>query len=128
MAQPPCDKEINVNGLCKWNQSSWIRGRYHDSTGRRGRVYCTEGIRTKKRIEEEKHKKFALAKKTSLKELHFMRCPKCGMELIQIEYKGIKIDECSECRGIWLDAGELSTVSKLEKGVLDKLFSVFQSS
>ena len=57
-----------------------------------------------------------------------MRCPKCGMELIEIEYKLIKIDECSVCRGVWLDLGELSAISKLERGVLDRLFSVFQDS
>ena len=47
------------------------------------------------------------------------------MELIEIDYKGTRIDECSECRGIWLDAGELAVVSKLEKTALDKFFSVF---
>ncbi|HZV47796.1 MAG TPA: zf-TFIIB domain-containing protein, partial [Thermodesulfovibrionales bacterium] len=78
----------------------------------------------KKKIEEEKHKKLNAEEKKSLKGLHYMRCPKCGMELIEIDYKGIKIDECSECEGIWLDAGELETVSKLEKTGLDKLFSV----
>jgi hypothetical protein len=80
----------------------------------------------KKKIEEEKHKKLAEVEKKKLKELHYMRCPKCGMELIEIEYKGIKVDRCSECEGIWLDAGELETVSKLEKSGLDKLFSVFK--
>jgi uncharacterized protein len=82
----------------------------------------------KKQINEQKHKNLALAERTSLKELHFIRCPKCGMELIEIEYRGLKIDECSECRGIWLDPGKLSAVSQPEKGVLDRLFSVFQSS
>jgi hypothetical protein len=80
----------------------------------------------KKKIEEEKHQKLAEEEKSRLKELHYMRCPKCGMELIEINYKGIKIDECSECEGIWLDAGELETVSRLEKSGLDKLFSVFK--
>jgi ssDNA-binding Zn-finger/Zn-ribbon topoisomerase 1 len=80
----------------------------------------------KKKIEEEKHKKLGDEEKRKLKDLHYMRCPKCGMELIEIDYKGIKIDECSECEGIWLDAGELETVSKLEKSGLDKLFSVFK--
>jgi Zn-finger nucleic acid-binding protein len=28
-------------------------------------------------------------------------------------------------RGFWLDAGELGQIIKLEKGALDKLFSVF---
>ena len=55
-----------------------------------------------------------------------MRCPKCGMELIEIDYRHIKIDKCSECEGIWLDAGELEAVSRLEKTGLDKLFSIFK--
>lgn len=79
-----------------------------------------------KKIEEEKHKKLKAEEKNKLKELHYMRCPKCGMEMIEIDYKGIKIDECSECEGIWLDAGELKAVSKLEKGSMDKLFSIFK--
>jgi Zn-finger nucleic acid-binding protein len=55
-----------------------------------------------------------------------MKCPKCGMGLIEIDYKDIKVDKCSGCEGVWLDAGELETVSQLEKTGLDKLFSVFK--
>jgi hypothetical protein len=88
--------------------------------------FARKEFERKKKIEEEKYKKLGEEEKKRLKELHYMRCPKCGMELIEIDYKGIKIDECSECEGIWLDAGELETVSKLEKTGLDKLFSVFK--
>jgi len=80
----------------------------------------------RKRLEEEKHKKFIEEDKKRLKELHYMKCPKCGMELIEIDYKGIKVDKCSECEGVWLDAGELEAVSRLERTGLDKLFSVFK--
>ncbi|MDI6754668.1 MAG: zf-TFIIB domain-containing protein, partial [Thermodesulfobacteriota bacterium] len=80
----------------------------------------------RKNIEEEKHKSITEEEKKRLKELHFMRCPKCGMELIEIDYKNIKADKCSECQGVWLDAGELESVSHLEKSVLDKFFSVFK--
>lgn len=80
----------------------------------------------RKKIEEEKQKKLAEEEKKRLKELHYMRCPKCGMQLIEIDYKNVKVDKCSECEGIWLDAGELETIAKLEKSVLDKLFSVFK--
>jgi hypothetical protein len=79
-----------------------------------------------KKLEEEKHRKLKEEDKKRLKELHYMRCPKCGMELIEIDYKGIKVDKCSECEGIWLDAGELEAISKFEKTGLDKLFSVFK--
>lgn len=80
----------------------------------------------KKKIEEEKHRMMAEEERKRLKELHFMHCPKCGMELIEIDYKSIKVDKCSECEGVWLDAGELEAVSKLEKSALDKLFTVFK--
>ena len=48
------------------------------------------------------------------------------MELIEINYKNIAVDKCSSCEGIWLDAGELETISGLEKGILDKWFGVFK--
>lgn len=80
----------------------------------------------KKKLEQEKHLKLAAEEKKRLKELHFMRCPKCGMDLIEIDHKGIKVDKCSECDGVWLDAGELESASRLEKGSLDRLFSVFK--
>jgi predicted Zn-ribbon and HTH transcriptional regulator len=80
--------------------------------------------RRKKAMEEE-HRKVTAENRRKLKELHHMRCPKCGMELIEVNYKGIKTDECSECKGIWLDAGELETVSKLEKTGMEKFFSIF---
>jgi hypothetical protein len=80
----------------------------------------------RKKVEEEKQKKLAEVEKKKLRELHYMKCPKCGMELIEIDYKGTKVDKCSECEGIWLDAGELEAISKIEKKVLDKWFNVFK--
>ena len=78
-----------------------------------------------KEIEHQKQQQFAVEEKKRLQELHYMSCPKCGMKLVEIDYKGIKIDRCSECEGVWLDAGELETVSKMEKTVMDKFFGVF---
>ncbi|HZW35858.1 MAG TPA: zf-TFIIB domain-containing protein [Candidatus Deferrimicrobiaceae bacterium] len=72
----------------------------------------------KKKIEEETQKKLANAEKKRLKELHFMCCPKCGMQLIEIDYKTLKIDRCTACDGVWLDAGELEAATQLEKSVL----------
>ena len=79
-----------------------------------------------KAAKEEIQKRLAEEERRKLKELHFMKCPKCGMELIEIDFKGVKVDKCSACEGIWLDAGELDAVAGLEKGGLDKLFSVFK--
>jgi len=80
----------------------------------------------RRKAEEEKQRKLAEEEKKKLKELHYMKCPKCGMNLIEIDYKGIKVDKCSDCEGVWLDVGELEAVSKLEKTRFDKLFNVFK--
>ena len=77
------------------------------------------------KLEEEKQNLYAIEEKKRLKELHYMQCPKCGMKLIEIDYKGVKVDECSECSGVWLDAGELESIAHMEKSVLNKFFSVF---
>ena len=42
---------------------------------------------------------------------HFMKCPKCGGDLQEREYNDVKIDACSDCGGVWLDAGELELVA-----------------
>lgn len=36
-----------------------------------------------------------------------MTCPKCHAKMRQFERNGVTIDQCSECRGIFLDRGEL---------------------
>lgn len=37
-----------------------------------------------------------------------MHCPRCDFsDLREIDRDGVTIDQCPECRGIWLDRGEL---------------------
>lgn len=39
-----------------------------------------------------------------------MKCPTCNIPLVMSERQGIEIDYCPECRGIWLDRGELDKI------------------
>ena len=44
-----------------------------------------------------------------------MKCPVCkGVTLLMSEKKGVEIDYCPECRGIWLDRGELEKIIEKE--------------
>lgn len=36
-----------------------------------------------------------------------LTCPKCGGEMRSYERNSVTIDQCSECRGVFLDRGEL---------------------
>jgi uncharacterized protein len=80
----------------------------------------------RKKVEEEKLAQLDEQEKRNLKELHFMRCPKCGQKLIEINYININVDKCSHCDGVWLDAGELDQISNLGKSKLDNWFKVFK--
>jgi Zn-finger nucleic acid-binding protein len=40
-----------------------------------------------------------------------MKCPACTtVALVMSERQGIEIDYCPDCRGIWLDRGELDKI------------------
>jgi uncharacterized protein len=79
----------------------------------------------KRKLAEQHRKSLAEAEKNKLRELHYMRCPKCGMELREIEYRGVKVDRCFTCDGVWFDAGEVDALQNLESSSLGKLFKVF---
>lgn len=46
-----------------------------------------------------------------LRELHWMRCPKCGAELKEIVFRSVKVDKCFACGGVYLDDGELEQLA-----------------
>lgn len=39
-----------------------------------------------------------------------MKCPLCNVDLMMSERQGIEIDYCPQCRGVWLDRGELDKI------------------
>lgn len=39
-----------------------------------------------------------------------MKCPIDNAELVIAERQGIEIDYCPQCRGVWLDRGELDKI------------------
>ena len=39
-----------------------------------------------------------------------MKCPTDSATLVMSERNGIEIDYCPECRGVWLDRGELDKI------------------
>ena len=55
-----------------------------------------------------------------------MNCPTCTTELKMSERSGIEIDYCPQCRGVWLDRGELDKIierSQTESKPQQKLYN-----
>ena len=56
---------------------------------------------------------------------HWMKCPKCGADMQEIEMDGILVDKCSECEGIYFDRGELELMIEAHKGGFGRLRKLF---
>ncbi|MGH8997994.1 MAG: zf-TFIIB domain-containing protein [Acidimicrobiia bacterium] len=41
-----------------------------------------------------------------------MKCPSDGTTLVMTERQGVEIDYCPDCRGVWLDRGELDKIAQ----------------
>ncbi|MFY9269843.1 MAG: zf-TFIIB domain-containing protein [Candidatus Manganitrophaceae bacterium] len=61
------------------------------------------------------------------KSAYWMKCPKCGTNLQEVEHLGIKIDRCTGCGGIFFDKGELEILLQAQepKGFLGGLRRIF---
>ena len=83
-----------------------------------------EEFKRKKSTEEKTQILMTAEAKEKLKKLHYMHCPNCGMNLIDINYKGLSIDKCSSCDGVWLNAGQLEAIANLEIEELIKIVCI----
>jgi uncharacterized protein len=52
----------------------------------------------------------AAEERKRLRELHHMKCPKCGHDMREEELGTIHVDRCGLCGGTYFDAGELDHV------------------
>lgn len=57
-----------------------------------------------------------------------MKCPRCAVTLLLSERSRIEIDYCPECRGVWLDRGELDKLLERAEGDVDARLSAVAAS
>jgi hypothetical protein len=81
-------------------------------------------IEAAKRSKLEVAREMEAEEKSRLKELHWMRCPKCGQELSEIKFRDVEVDACFSCGGMFFDKGEVEKVTEAEdSGFLGKVTS-----
>lgn len=51
---------------------------------------------------------------------HFMKCPKCGADLLERKFHSMVIDVCPDCKGTWMDAGELEMLGMVKQSELQR--------
>ncbi|MEW6364642.1 MAG: zf-TFIIB domain-containing protein [Acidobacteriota bacterium] len=73
-------------------------------------VLIQSAKRARQLREKEERSKAEAEEAKQLRELHWMHCPKCGHKMEELGERGIKIDRCIKCHGIYLDRGELEEI------------------
>jgi uncharacterized protein len=49
-----------------------------------------------------------------------MKCPVCNqVDLVMADRQGVEIDYCPQCRGVWLDRGELDKIIERSSQIQD---------
>lgn len=43
-----------------------------------------------------------------------MQCPNCSVEMQIVQKNEIDIDYCPECKGVWLDRGEIDKIARIQ--------------
>lgn len=52
-----------------------------------------------------------------------LTCPKCGGQMRSYERNGVTVDQCTDCRGIFLDRGELERLVDAENSHYEREYS-----
>jgi len=94
-----------------------------DPSNAEDEYFKREQIEKLRAARAEANSELADEAKAAAKKTHWMHCPKCGMELAEIEYRGVQVDNCFSCGGMFLDAGEAEKILEFEEpGALNKMF------
>ena len=71
--------------------------------------------KAREKREAERRAKETQEQREKLKQLHWMKCPKCGHDMQTEKLEGIEIDRSTFCEGFYLDQGEIEELF-LKKG------------
>lgn len=90
--------------------------------------FAKEDAEKAKRLKDKLKHESIEQQRIYLKEICHMKCPKCGSDLKQVVFRGIKIDKCDSCKGVWLDDGELEKLAgPEEKSSIREIINLFKS-
>jgi hypothetical protein len=74
--------------------------------------FAREEVEKKRRLALRQAQELEELHKQELKQLHYMKCPNCGMDLHTLKRGLLDVNTCFNCQGIWLNAGGLEELTK----------------
>jgi uncharacterized protein len=89
------------------NKETYIMANLDKPSSTEEEYFAREEIEKKRKLALQQSQALATQQREELKKLHYMKCPKCGLDLQTLKRGEVEIDTCFNCQGIFLDAGEL---------------------
>jgi Zn-finger nucleic acid-binding protein len=69
--------------------------------------FAKEDAEVKRKLALAVKKEMADAEARKLRELHHMHCPGCGQKMQEVVLRGVPVDVCFACNGVFLHRDEL---------------------
>ena len=92
--------------------------------------FARQEVEALRRLARKQAETLAASDQAKLKDLHHMKCPKCGFDLHTLRDGSLDIETCFNCHGVWLDAGELEEIKAQQKSghhsVVDAVLNLFR--
>ncbi len=88
--------------------------------------FARQEIDKRRALAEKLRAQMETAELENMKKLHWMHCAKCGFEMHPVVFKGVTIEKCPNCNGIFLDAGELEHLAGKEGGFVRNVLGLFK--
>ncbi len=76
--------------------------------------FVREDAEKKRKLAHQTRKEKHAAELKALRDLHFMHCPKCGLEMHAMKHRGFDVEVCFNCNGVFLDQADLERLQKPE--------------
>ncbi len=79
--------------------------------------FAKEEAERKRKLALQVKRETSEAEARRLKELHSGCCPSCGQRMQELQLRGVPVDVCFACQGVFLSHGELAQFqAQIEKG------------
>lgn len=83
-----------------------------------------EEAEKKRRLAIAQNKTLADTERERLKQLHHMRCPRCGMALSKLSLQGVEVARCFDCHGMFIGEADIKKIVG-EEGYLSRVMHFF---
>lgn len=88
--------------------------------------FARQEIEKRRALAEKLRSEMQKQELDDLRKLHWNRCSKCGFEMHPIVFKGMTIEKCPNCDGVYLDLPEFEKLAGTEGGFIKSVLGLFK--